>query len=173
MAFQASRAKRIVEDLELTSQDGTVLQTLHVEIDVDAIAQTFNAQYNAVIRAEYEVKKLQANGMDTTAFESGEPVHMTEAQAEQAGAALQAYGDAAIALFGLIFGEENTQALIRFYENRYFEMVTEVYPFITGVIVPSVQAAVAEKREKLAKQYKASQAVKFGLNRAQRRNMGL
>lgn len=35
MAYQAQRHKRVVEDLELLNEDGTVAHVLHVDLDPD------------------------------------------------------------------------------------------------------------------------------------------
>lgn len=136
MAYKLYRSKRVVEELELCDAEGKVLHTIGVDFDVDAMARDFNARYNAIIAAELAIKKLGQSP-------------------EEQGKAAELYGNAVIALFNLIFGEENTAVILGFYENRYSEMTLEVFPFILEVIVPAVGAAVREKSRKAAEMHKA------------------
>lgn len=142
MAYKISKAKKIIEDLEL--EDGPVL---HVEIDVEKIANDFNAAYNKVIVAEQNLQKLKAD--------PGTRSTIPDVSIEKN------YGDAIISLIKLIFGEENAVIILEYFEGHYIDMATEIYPFILDVIVPRIRQYSDEKRNKLANNYKAKQNLKF------------
>ena len=61
-----------------------------------------------------------------------------------------------------VFGEQDAQTIIDFYNGRYTEMVREVFPFIAEVVM---------KVRKMAQEDRAAAASKY--NRKQRRAMGL
>ena len=141
MAYQAKRAYILTEDIELMNKDNEVEKVLHVKFDADRMAREFNTARNGIIRAQKEVKEGKATDAYT------------------------AFGNAAIEMFKVVFGEENTLAILEFYENNYFEMVSELMPFITDVAEPAVQQAIDAKKQQLANNYKFS--------RKERRRLGL
>ncbi len=141
MAYQARRSSVLTEDIELINKDNEVEKVLHIEFDADRMAREFNVARNGIIRAQKEVKE----GKTTDAY--------------------TAFGNAAIEMFKVVFGEENTLAILEFYENNYVEMVSELMPFITDVAAPAVQQAVDAKKQQLANNYKFS--------RKERRRLGL
>ena len=141
MAYQARRSSVLTEDIELINKDNEVEKVLHIEFDADRMAREFNVARNGIIRAQKEVKEGTAAD------------------------AYAAFGNAAIEMFKVVFGEENTLAILEFYENNYVEMVSELMPFITDVAAPAVQQAVDAKKQQLANNYKFS--------RKERRRLGL
>lgn len=166
MAYQIGRAKRVRETLELVDECGNVVKRLPVDLDADSIAMEFNRKYNAVMTAESAIKSM-------TIPQEGSPIAMTQEDADNANQAIEAFGNAVIELFGMIFGESGTQELLDFYDGKYFEMSLEVVPFIVDVVVPAIKKSTEDKRSQLAKNYKVSQSASFGLNRFNRRRMGL
>lgn len=141
MAYQARRSSVLTEDIELINKDNEVEKVLHIEFDADRMAREFNVARNGIIRAQKEVKEGTAAD------------------------AYAAFGNAAIEMFKVVFGEENTLAILEFYENNYVEMVSELMPFITEVAEPAVQQAIDAKKKQLANNYKFS--------RKERRRLGL
>lgn len=141
MAYQARRSSVLTEDIELINKNNEVEKVLHIEFDADRMAREFNVARNGIIRAQKEVKEGTAAD------------------------AYAAFGNAAIEMFKVVFGEENTLAILEFYENNYVEMVSELMPFITDVAAPAVQQAVDAKKQQLANNYKFS--------RKERRRLGL
>lgn len=136
--YELKRKAKIEEQLKIG------VEILTVSIDPEAIALQFNATRNKVITAEQKIKAVKD--------ESGLSDEV-----------ISEYASAVTALFGLIFGESNALKIIDFYENRFVEMSTEVFPFIIDVITPKINRALIEMRETAAKQYKQKQAAKFGL----------
>ena len=62
---------------------------------------------------------------------------------------LTAYGNAVIALFSLLFGEENTAAVLEVYEIRFADMLADLLPVITDQIMPRLREASKAKAERL------------------------
>lgn len=154
MAYQVGRSSKIHESLELVDDDGKVVATIETNVDADKIAREFNRRINAVIRAEIAAKALQKDG-DTIA--------MTAEQAEAANAAIQAYGDAVINLFQLIFGDAGAQRILDFYENAYFEMSLQVFPFIIDVVKPRIEASLQQMQQRAKQNYISSRKmIRFG-----------
>lgn len=141
MAYQAKRAYILTEDIELMNKDNEVEKVLHIRFDADRMAREFNSARNSIIRAQKEVKEGKAAD------------------------AYAAFGNAVAEMFKVVFGEENTLAILEFYENNYVEMLSELMPFITEVAAPAVQQAVDAKKQQLANNYK--------FNRKERRRLGL
>lgn len=141
MAYQARRSAVLTEDIELINKDNEVEKVLHVEFNADRLAREFNAARNGIIRAQKEAEKSEA--ADRYA----------------------AFGNAAVEMFKVVFGEENTLEILEFYKDNYIEMVSELMPFIVDVAAPAVQQAVDAKKQQLANNYKFS--------RKERRKIGL
>ena len=154
MAYQVGRSRKIRESLELVDDNGNVVTTVYTDIDADKIAKEFNKRVNAIIRAEIAAKSLP---------KSGEITAMTTEQAEAANAAVQSYGEAVINLFQLIFGDEGTQTILDFYDNAYFEMSMQVFPFILDVVKPRIEDSVRKMQERAKQNYVTSRKViRFG-----------
>ena len=154
MAYQVGRSRKIRESLELVDDNGSVVTTVYTDIDADKTAKEFNKRVNAIIRAEIAAKSLP---------KSGEITAMTTEQAEAANAAVQSYGEAVINLFQLIFGDEGTQTILDFYDNAYFEMSMQVFPFILDVVKPRIEDSVRKMQERAKQNYVTSRKmIRFG-----------
>lgn len=154
MAYQVGRSRKIRESLELVDDNGNVVTTVYTDIDADKIAKEFNKRVNAIIRAEIAAKSLP---------KSGEITAMTTEQAEAANASVQSYGEAVINLFQLIFGDEGTQTILDFYDNAYFEMSMQVFPFILDVVKPRIEDSVRKMQERAKQNYVTSRKmIRFG-----------
>lgn len=148
--YELKRSTQIHEQVKLGEE------ILDVNLDADIIAKDFNARYNKVIRAEQVMREMQLQNS---------PTMLETAQKD--------YGEAIISLLEIVFGAENAAKIIEFYENKYIEMSIEIFPFILDVIAPQLNIYFKAQKEKLAAQYKNAQASTMGLNRAQRRKLGL
>lgn len=146
--YELKRAPRIKEQLKIGDE------VIDVDIDVENTAVEFNKCRNAVIAAEQDIKKMRESGEESTAV-------------------LEKYGKAITELLVTIFGVDNTQKIVDFYEGRYIELTTEVFPFVINVIGPKMKSGIEDMRERAASLYKSSQAAKLGLNRATRRKYGI
>ena len=63
MAYQAQRHKRVVEDLELLNEDGTVAHVLHVDLDPDNMIVKLSRKYTELTKALVEVESMKREGM--------------------------------------------------------------------------------------------------------------
>jgi len=134
--YKLSREKKIIEQIEL---DGG--EVIDINIDVENISNDFNQAYNKVIAAEKKMAELKIK------TDNKEVIDLNIERD---------YGEAVIALFSVVFGEENTSKILNYYENRYIEMSSEVFPFIINVVVPRMKTYMEEKRKKLENNYLAT-----------------
>lgn len=65
-------------------------------------------------------------------------------------------GKAICDLFEVFFGADATVKIVEWYEGRLEEMLEDVFPYITGVIVPKLEAASKAKRDNLVAMYKSA-----------------
>ena len=142
--YQVTRKNRIKEQLQLCHADGTVALTADVDLNVDIIANRVSKAY-------------EAPGMAQNAL-TNDPRNP---------ATMEAYGNAVIAVFNVIFGEDQTAAIVEFYEGNYTEMLLDLFPFINNEIMPKIAEASEARRAQLLEATKEAQKS----NRAQRRSM--
>lgn len=140
MAYQIKKSSRITEQLEFLGEDNQVVLTIDVDIDADLLSQKYRAT---------EVKLMECKKQASSGTAEG----------------LQAYGTAVLALFDMVFGEENTQQMLAYFDGSYTDMLLQVSPFIQNVVKPAIEAEILEKRQRMA--------ANMQLNRRQRRRIGL
>lgn len=143
MAYQVSRHKRVIEDLELTDESGNVIETLHIDLDADVMARQLSVKHLALINAQ----KAMQNAQDS----------------QEADKKLEVIGNTVTDLFEAVFGPDNTRKIINFYDNRYIEMCQEVLPFVVNIVIPKVRSAAKESRDKLLQTYNRKAKRKFGI----------
>lgn len=145
MAYQAKRSGSVSEDLELVNEWGEVAKTIHVHLDADALNGSISKQYVKLLNLQKRIPELQQMS----------PEQLPEVHEE--------IGNAVITLFRSVFGEENTQVILDFYNNRYQEMIREIMPFITDVVLPQVRKLAAQGRKNQMNRYRRRK-MKFGRN---------
>ncbi len=148
MAYQAKRAKEYVQEFELVEEDGTVAHSMKVSLTPGDVVEKLSRQYTDLIRAQKETAEIAAGIKD----------HMILREA------YEKLGHAVIAIVNSVFGEEQTNIIIEFYNNRYNDIVLEVLPFITEVVIPDVRKISQEKRKEILQKYnrKTRKAIKKG-----------
>lgn len=117
--YEIKKSRRITEDVEFSSGDERLL--LHVDIDLGRMARKISLAQVTLANAR-------------RAAQSQDPEDLKE------------YGEAAIALLQLVFGDENTEKILEFYEDDYIQLVFDVMPFIYEVIIPEVSRESKRKR---------------------------
>lgn len=142
MAYQAKRKQLYTEDFELTEEDGTVVHSLHVELDPDSMAVRLSEKHMDLVRALDDVKRCNGN----TATEDG----------------LEVVGRAVTDILEAVFGRDNAKIIAEFYNDRYFEMCREVMPFVTGVVIPEIRKMAQENKKTIAAGYNRKQRRMFG-----------
>lgn len=132
MAYTIKRSGHIKD--EVTVEDNGKTLTIKVDLTVDDILANYNQALRAIQEASTTAEKARA-----------------DRDPEAIGAASEALGRGVISLFGMLFGVDQTQEILTFYENRYTEMLADFLPYITQVIMPKIQ----EAKDNLAKRYKS------------------
>lgn len=132
MSYKITRSNHILDSI--TVEDNGQELTISVDLVVDDILAGYNKALRAIQEAQEQAEGAKG-GEDPDAIE-----HANEA-----------LGKAVVALFGLIFGEEQTERIVDFYTGRYLEMLGDFIPYITQEIMPKVQQA----KNTLAKRYTA------------------
>ena len=74
-----------------------------------------------------------------------------ETDPAEIGLVLNSLNDAAYALFELIFGKEQTEKLVQYYDNRILSMLSDFLPYFSDVILPEIKKA----QSNLADKYKS------------------
>lgn len=145
MAYQAQRAKRFQEDFELVNESGEIVETLHVNLDADDMVVKLNRKYVDLTKAMAETNELKRQAKNNEEMEQ----------------AFEKLGFAINAMLEAVFGIEDAQKIIKFYDGRYIEMTKEVLPFITQIVIPQCIQIKNENRKSILDSY----------NRKQRRAM--
>ena len=123
--YQIKR-NHIVEDLEI--EDNGKAITLAVDINVDSILQAYT-------KAQYKIAAAV-----NAASEAKDNEDLSKAE--------EAMGNAVLGLFEIIFGEQQTQQIVEFYNDKPFEMLSDISPFITDVVAPKVEEAQKRIKER-------------------------
>lgn len=137
MAYQAKREKKCIEDLELVNENGEVERTIHVELDAGAVVQKLSSKYIALLRAQQEAAGI-SEGIDT---------------AEDVQGAYMKLGQAVTDIMAAVFGEEDAGYIVDFYSGNYVEMVKQVVPFISDVVIPKVRKIAQENKQDILNRY--------------------
>lgn len=128
---ELKRSSSIIDKIKLGDE------VIEINLSTADIVKRFRAVHLDILHAEQEVKKLRNEGITK----------------ENMADAFETYGNAILKLFELIFGEENTAKIVKFYESNYEEMAIEVTPYINEVIVPKIQAAGEEQKARAKQKY--------------------
>lgn len=126
--YSITRKSKICETLQLCNLDGSVAHQIKVDINLDGFIAKYNHCREMLAAAQSELQKDKTSN-----------------------STIEAYGNAIIAIITLVFGEENAKVIIDFYENRYSEMLVDVFPFISEVIQPQIQKASKARMEQFSK----------------------
>ena len=122
MAYQVQRQKKIQEDIELLDKDGNVAFTLHVDINPAQMRDRYIKQMSVIT-------KVNNAGNDMSLADR-----------------IELSKDAVMALFNLVFGEKQTEDLVKYYEGDITGALVDIIPFINDVVSPAMKAAsLAEK----------------------------
>ena len=124
--YQITRKNRIKETLQLCHANGDVAEEINVDLNVDVIAGRMNKAYEALGIAQ------NALGANTNSPEL-----------------LEQFGNAVMAVFDVIFGEDGRKRIVAFYENNYTEMLLDLFPFINNEIMPKIREASEQRKQQL------------------------
>ena len=122
---QIRRQNRIKEELQFFYADGEKpALTVPVDINTDDMSAAAIRAWDTLGIATVELEKDQASDH-----------------------AKEIYGEALIALFGVILGEEYAAKILEFYEGRDGEMLLDLAPFFTEIMGKVKAAREARKAQ--------------------------
>ena len=140
MAYQIKKDNEVVEELEFLDNNNEVVKKINVKINIDKIASEYRQRKVEITEAQQKINKGEED-------------------------AVELFGVAIINMFKTVFGEENTVAILEYFEGKYTDMLTNCIPFIEQVIQPAIEKVVRDKKQLLAN--------KMNLNRKQKKSLGL
>ena len=132
--YQVQRKNQIKEQLQLVHANWDIACTLDVNINVDEIGPKINKAYELLGMAQLELEKNATSQ-----------------------AAVDAFGEAVLGLFAVIFGESGCEKIVDFYGSRraWSEMLIDLFPFINNEILPKVHEASAARKHQLLEMSKS------------------
>ena len=120
------RKNKVKETFHIIDNDGREL-TVESILDPGEALPSWNRARNSIIRA-------QTAGTNDT----------------------EAMGRAIVDTFAVFFGEEGTAKILDFYEDNYFDMMEDVFPYIQAILLPKLEAESAKRREAMIEIYRSS-----------------
>lgn len=129
--YQINRTNHIVDEVKMTDNGRELI--VKVDLNVEKIMGRYNA-------ARREIAAAQQNVTD---------IRNSDRAAELLPQATAQLGSAIVALFVLIFGEEQTESIAEFYQGDHLGMLGDFIPYLTEVVMPKIQQA----QEQLASKY--------------------
>lgn len=139
MAYQAKRNQHYIEQLELVDEKGIVAHVLNVDLDPGEMAEKLSKKYMELLKAKSEADSIDKGNPESLVL------------------AYERLGKAAMALIGAVFGEAEANTIYEFYGNRYNEIITEIMPFVTNIVVPKVRELAQEQRKSTLQKYNRKQ----------------
>lgn len=136
MAYQIKQKERIQEELQITNAKGTDVLLLKTDINITQTGKKLRVLLVDLINAQKESATTED---------------------------IEKIGNIFISLLNLIFGAEQTQLLLTFYEQNYIDLINDIAPFIFDVVKPSI--------DKYVNNYKLDIAKNNSLNRRQKRKL--
>lgn len=122
--MKITRTKPFIDTLEIEDEGKTL--SIEINIRFEQSAPIIRKAQISLIEAE---KRIKENPKDVQNLEF--------------------YGNTIIALFSAIFGEEQTEQILAFYENAYTDMLTDILPYILQVVIPSMQQYQKNKIDRM------------------------
>ena len=120
MAYTINRKAHVIDEIRL--EDNGRELVVKVDLQVERILKDYNKAWAEIGKAQKAIEESKKN-----------PDSMDDA--------VTALGSSIMALFGLLFGADQTEKILDWYGGAYLEMLSDFVPYITDVIVPKIQAA--------------------------------
>lgn len=146
MAYQAKRKAAYTQDFELVDEKGNVVHRLLVALDPGSCIEKLNQKYIALVRTKNELSKLEG-AMQNGNLNGNEEI----------GKAYEMLGKASVDLIEAVFGSDDTKTILDFYNGRYTDMISEVAPFITNVVIPDLRRITQENKKEILDKYNQKQ----------------
>lgn len=128
MAYKLSRKvnNQLTEQIEL--DNGEILD---IKINIGRLSLHFNEAYNKILR----LQGVKPNVTDVAQH-------------------FETLGNAAIDFIRLVLGKENTDTLLKHYEDDYISLLEEIVPFIEQNVKPAVIEYGKQKQKIASEKYK-------------------
>lgn len=146
MAYQAKRKAAYTQDFELVDEKGNVVHRLLVALDPGSCIEKLNQKYIALVRTKNELSKLEG-AMQNGNFDENDEI----------GKVYEMLGKASVDLIEAVFGSDDTKTILDFYNGRYTDMISEVAPFITNVVIPDLRRITQENKKEILDKYNRKQ----------------
>lgn len=146
MAYQAKRKAAYTQDFELVDEKGNVVHRLLVALDPGSCIEKLNQKYIALVRTKNELSKLEG-AMQNGNLNGNEEI----------GKAYEMLGKTSVDLIEAVFGSDDTKTILDFYNGRYTDMISEVAPFITNVVIPDLRRITQENKKEILDKYNRKQ----------------
>lgn len=141
MAYQAKRTSAYTQDFELVDESGRVVHSMKVALDPGSVVEKLSKQYTDLLKIKAKVDKISAESSNR----------------EELTSAYETLGNAVIAMIRSVFGDENTKTILEFYRNRYNDIILEVFPFITDVVLPDIRRITQQNKKDILEKYNRKQ----------------
>lgn len=136
MAYQITRKASYTQTLELLDESGRIAHVIKVSVDPYRMAEQLSRQYTEILRAYEKASKVQSNG---------NPQEVLQAYGE--------LGGIVETMMKAVFGETDTQVILEFYGDNYGEVIENIVPFISNVLLPELRRLSQEKRKETLQNY--------------------
>lgn len=146
MAYQAKRKATYTQDFELVDENGNVAHRLSVALDPGSVIEKLNQKYIALVKAQRETSSVETNIQEGSLNGN-----------EELGRAYETLGRASVDLIEAVFAPEDTKIILDFYNGRYVDMISEVAPFITTVVIPDLRRITQENKKEILNKYNRKQ----------------
>ncbi len=146
MPYQAKRSKKYIEEFELVDENGEIAHHMEVKLDAAELIKNIHGKYLNLVKALGKIQKYSTEAL----------TH------EETTDAMEILGQAMVDMLQVVFGKENADIIVRFYEGRYVEMAQEVFPFFTDVVVPRCDEIIKAQREQIKSKYNRKRRRLFG-----------
>lgn len=134
MSYTIRRAPaQVRETLELITADGQSRKTIEVELNIPRLAGELRPAILELTHAQEKIAAAAGRG------------------GEEAQAAYDEAVEVSHRLLNLIFGPENTEELLSFFDRNEAELLQQVTPFIAEVVQPAVRGYISECRKRAVK----------------------
>lgn len=118
--FTVIQPQQYIDDIKLQRADGTS-EILHIALNL-----------TPQVLGRY--RQLQVKLLNVQKQSSDDPSKVEE------------IGKIVIELFQLLFGEQNTQKLLEFYDDDFVSMCSEMFGYIQDSILPQINKAAKDKK---------------------------
>ena len=137
MIYKARRAERLRDTLELCNNNGNIVKSLDIDLDVDIKGRDLITKYNNFLHLSRQLRDAQATHNETDFYK-----------------VVSLYTLAVDELFSLAFGENNKVEIYEFYDNNYIEMVEMLIPYIFKRVIPAAGDSVSRRKNDLKTAFK-------------------